>query len=126
MAYPQFSEGATRLDPDGRARNAFDRQYPRRFGVDSFLRTSPFGEALGGAFARAVPEEFWSLDADEDGDALAIIACPCGGEPSVNVNRTVECDCGRFYLNLATEVRVFRPDTVEAGLPPESGDRAGA
>jgi hypothetical protein len=125
MAYPQFSEGATRLDPDGRARNALDRQYPRRLGVDSFLRTPDFGLAIAEAFKQAVPDGFWTLDTDEDGDEIAMVSCPCGGEPSAAINRTVECECGRYYLNLGTEVRVFRPEDVEAGLP-KSDDRTGS
>lgn len=125
MAYPQFLEGATRLDPDGRARNALDQQYPRRLGVDSFLRIAHFGPALAEAFERSIPEQFWNLDTDEDGDTIAVIACPCGAEPSQSINRTVECECGRFYLNLGTEVRVYRPEGVEAGLP-VSDDRSGS
>jgi hypothetical protein len=118
MAYPQTLSG-TRLDEDGKARDRLGRQMPRRIGVDSYLRArDEFALAIIEAFDRVVPGSFWNADVDDDGDQIAVIACPCGEEPSLAINRTVECDCGRYYMNLGTEVRVYRPEEVEAGLPP--------
>lgn len=115
MAYPQTLSG-TWLDVDGRARDRLGRQQPRRLGVDSFLRTE-FAMMILEAFDHTVPDSFWNRDVDEDGDDVAVIACPCGEEPTCVLNRTVECECGRFYMFLGREVRVHRPEDVDAGLP---------
>lgn len=115
MAYPQTFKGA-RLDQDGRARDGLGRQTPRRLGFDSFLRTE-WGPGLAELFAQEVPGSFWNQDTDEDGDPIAVIACPCGEEPVCELNRSVECPCERFYLFLGDRVRVYRPEGVQAGLP---------
>lgn len=115
MAYPQTLNG-TSFDQDGRSRDHSGRIMPRRLGFDSFLRTS-IATQLVESFHQVIPAGFWNADIDEDGDPIAVIACPCGEEPHCEVNRTVCCPCGRYYLHTFQEVRVWRPEDIEAGLP---------
>lgn len=120
MAYPTIPEGTT---PEIPPRDALDRIQPRRFNWLTAIR-SQWGSVILEAFKQRVPDDFVSTDADEGGLPIAIVACPCGKEPVVRapwgrspVPHSVECDCGRFYLNLGKEVRVHRPEEVEPGIP---------
>lgn len=103
-------------------RDRLGRAQPHRFALPSYLlQPGPIGQVFADAFDRTVPASFCAADVDEHGEEIGVIACPCGKEPIVYPLRTAECECGRFYLNLATEVRVYRPDGVEAGLPEPVG-----
>lgn len=109
------------LDPDpetARLRDFTDctgRRYPRPFRWSTFFQAVP---QMREEFDREVPGEFWNIDVAEDGlTSIAMIACPCGESPQVEILRMNECDCGRFYLNTGRTVRVCRPESVEPGLP---------
>jgi hypothetical protein len=58
------------------------------------------------AFRRRVPDEFFTLDVEEDGTEVAVVACPCGSEPRVPLARCTACSCERFYLALGKRVLV--------------------
>lgn len=98
-------------------RDRLGRKQPHRLALPSFLLSPTIGAAIVEHFDRAIPGEFWFWDIDDEGEHLAVIACPCGEEPGVSPIRMTECECGRYYLNLVTEVRVWKPEEVEAGLP---------
>jgi hypothetical protein len=75
---------------------------PRRFGIDLCFRRFP---GFAAEFARIVPPEFWSVDR-----RAAIVACPCGKEPAVELGAPVTCECERAYLYTGESVRVaFSP-----------------
>lgn len=71
-------------------------------------------------FDKVVPEEFWTQAGLNDNEqAIAIIACPCGAEPEVAQNGTTICSgdgCGRVFLMLGDTVRVasYDPDELAA------------
>jgi hypothetical protein len=88
-------------------RDRHDRKLPWKLNTITMFRAVPI---LIRAFNVTVPEEFWSVDEDEDGEPLAVIACQCGEEPKLRVAKTAECQCGRFFLFTGQEVRCFRPE----------------
>lgn len=79
----------------------------------TFLRSMPW--LLNGFID--VPGGFWNLDVDDDDETVVIIACPCGAEPQVRPAFGVECVCERFYLATTTQVKVARPEGVQAAIP---------
>jgi hypothetical protein len=82
-----------------------DRQgwrHPRRLGAMTFMRAIP---GLASQF-KPIPDEFWSNDVNSEGYTAAVIACPCGEEPTVEVGSLAECQCERFFLNLGARVLV--------------------
>lgn len=91
------------------------RQYMRPFSWVSFVRAMPW--LATEVFDTKVPGDFWAQDTDEEGEPIAIIACPCGEEPTLHPGEAVECSCERFYLAAVDQVRVFRPEHVEAAVP---------
>lgn len=88
-------------------RDVMGRKLPARLNFLTCLKAAP---SVIGAFATEVPDDYWNRDAEEDGFPIAVVACPCGGEPAVRLAGTKECECGRFFLFLGHAVRVFRPD----------------
>lgn len=64
-------------------------------------RFSPFtlvGVAVtAGMPSRTVPTEFWATDID-DGETVAVVACPCGHEPRIPELKILKCECERFYF----------------------------
>lgn len=96
-----------RLDADGRERDALGRVVPSRLNWLKLIRGLP--SLVAGpnrAFARRVPDSFFTLDAEEDGTQVAVVACPCGQAPRIPFARCVECTCERFYLALRDRVLV--------------------
>jgi hypothetical protein len=77
-------------------------RHPRRLGMMTFMRSIP---GLPSQF-RAIPSNFWSEDVNEDGFTEAIISCPCGDEPHVEIGSVVECKCERFFFNAGVKVLV--------------------
>lgn len=93
-----------RTDEDGRLRDATGRILPHQPNMLTWFRAYPF---LIEKFDRRVTSNAWIADADAEGNRLADIACPCGGEPKVKAGGCAECpgeDCGRFYLFSGHEV----------------------
>lgn len=66
-----------------------------------------------------IPGEFWSQDVNGDGFSCAVVACPCGQEPTVEVGTLVPCDpswdpdsgveprCKRYFFFAGDRVVVF-------------------
>lgn len=95
-------------------------RHPRRLGMMTFMRSIP---GLPSQF-RPIPENFWSEDVNEEGFTEAIIACPCGEEPSVEVGSVVECKCERFFFNAGVKVLVANSPIPPAAEPDESPEAA--
>lgn len=67
-------------------------------------------------FDAVVPDSHWSSYSDPENDELwAVIDCTCGQTVAVSGARCVECECGRFFISLTTEVRCYRPDEPDDG-----------
>jgi hypothetical protein len=91
------------------------RPGPRRLTRATLLRAVP---AVLEPFARGkqVPPNFWTRDGDS-----AIVACPCGAEPAVPLEGTVECageDCGRWFLFTGDHVHAANAEAIAAGTEP--------
>lgn len=96
---------------DGRIRDRLGRKIPHRLDVLSFANGIPgFIER----FDVSVPGEFWSQDVDDDGRALAVVACPCGNTPKIIAGRLATCaneGCPRVFAFTGQAVLV-------SGTPP--------
>lgn len=98
---------------DGRPVDLFGRAQLQPFGFLSFAKAIP---GFFDQFA-PIPDEFWNKDADED-LSIAVVACPCGEEPSVGLNAMTECECERVFAFTGKGVRVAnspKGQTVNAG-----------
>jgi hypothetical protein len=96
---------------------------PRRLGALTMLRSIP---GLPSQF-RSIPDDFFTLDVNEEGYTEAVIACPCGETPTVEIGRLVECACERFFLNMGVRVLVANspvPPAAEPDASPEAVERA--
>lgn len=79
------------------------RQVPRRhLGMMTFLRVFP---ACAVQFDQ-IPGEFWTQDLGDDGYTEAVIACPCGMQPRVEIGCMEICACERAFLYAGTAVLV--------------------
>lgn len=82
--------------------------------------------AQWGVGLKKVPGDFWSLDITDDGYPCAMVACPCGGTPSVEtLGPLVACDgedCERHFFYDGKDVWAFNSPTptaiVEEDLAP--------
>lgn len=54
-----------------------------------------------------VPANFWALDANSEGNSVAVVACPCRSEPRVEAGCLASCGCGRYYFFAIDRVLVF-------------------
>jgi hypothetical protein len=57
---------------------------------------------------KPVPEQFWALDANDEGYSVAVVSCTCGGTPRVEALAPAEkCDgCHRWFYFGADRVLV--------------------
>lgn len=92
---------------------------PRKPNWLTFIRAAPGLISEWDGFRTVVPEEFVSADADLDSNPLAVVACPCGESPAMPVAGSKACNCRRVFLNLGTEVRVWRPPLTDEEYAPE-------
>jgi len=96
-------------------RDELDRVQPRK--INWFM----FATSIPGLLAQFqdVPLAFWTQDDEsEEGWPSYSVACPCGAKPpTVVAQHATECECGRIYLHLGKQMRVFRPEEVPAGVP---------
>jgi hypothetical protein len=76
------------------------RKYLHKMPPTRFLSYLPPGAI------HVIPGEFWSEDVNDDGYAEAVIACPCHRTPRVEIGRLSECECGRFFYYVGSEVMV--------------------
>lgn len=69
---------------------------------------------------KVVPPEFWALDVSDDGEAsVALVACPCGHQPSVELAAYPEkCECERWFFFAGTEVLSFCGPTANPDPEP--------
>jgi hypothetical protein len=89
---------------------------PRRPNWLTFIQAVPGIFSESDLLATVVPEDFVTADVDGE-EPVAVIACPCGETPSVALARSKACNCRRIFLNLGSEVRVYRPDHQEDAAP---------
>lgn len=90
------------------------RGHPHKIPLTTFLQTLP-AEAM-----TAIPAEFWSTDANDEGYTEAVIACPCRATPRVEVGRMSECTCERYFFFTGTDVYVGNSPVRNEGTPAES------
>jgi hypothetical protein len=64
------------------------RKVPRRLGVLTIFRSMPW---LWRAWSK-IPDVAWTLDVNDEGYSEAVIACPCGHQPRVEVGTIETCD----------------------------------
>lgn len=64
-----------------------DRRMLAQMSMMTVLRT---WVALGMTLT-AIPSEYWAQDVDDDGNTVAIVACPCGHTPSMKVGQARPC-----------------------------------
>lgn len=79
-----------------RPHDALGRQQPRVIGPLTYFTKIP---ALARAFTetwKTVPGEYWAQDSVE-GVTHAIVACPCGASPKVEIGLLDSCVCGRTF-----------------------------
>lgn len=76
------------------------RTHLHKMSVMRFIENLP-SEAL-----QAIPGEFWDTDVNSEGYTEAVISCPCHRTPRVELGRMAECECGRFFYNIGTDVFV--------------------
>lgn len=57
-------------------------------------------------FEKEVPAEFCTQTAA----GVVMVACPCGGEPEVEVGGLASCTCDRAFLHTGSKVLVGRPE----------------
>lgn len=100
----ELDEQRRRRDEDVERRGY--QSEPRRFGIDLCFRRFP---GFAAAFTREVPPEFWTIDR-----SAAVVACPCGHEPAVELGRALTCECERAYLYTGESVRVAFSPAKEA------------
>lgn len=87
-------------------RRSDDRPHP--FSFLTFARAVP---GLIEQFGVMVPGEFWNED-ELDGARVAVVACPCGGEPPVvPFNSVLGCACERIFAFTGRNVRVANGPT---------------
>lgn len=101
-----FTPGGQRLDNLGRTQ-------PTRVNWLMLMHAIP--GMIGEAFKVTVPDSYISLDVEEDGTEVVVVACPCGFTPRVPIARVAECECERFYL--ATGNRVLVANSPEQPTP---------
>src|SRR4051812_37320745 len=80
------------------------RPQPRILGAIGILAV---GVASGGTPPSEVPSDFWRMDVSEEGFSVAVIACPCGSEPVVEVGCLQSCECERYFYFAIDKVLVF-------------------
>lgn len=99
-----------------RERDAIGRPQPRPLGAVGIISVAI---SCGMPPPVEVPGEFWSQDVNAEGFSCAVVACPCGHEPSVEVGTVVPCDpswdpdsdveprCKRYFFFAGDRVVVF-------------------
>lgn len=81
-----------RYDDDLRPRDWRGRIVPHQLGAVQMLASITGGLA---AF-KSIPDEFWGRDDDNDVQ-IAVVSCPCGETPQVELNKLTQCLCHRFF-----------------------------
>lgn len=106
------------IDFDGRPRDALGRKVPFRFDLLTWMRVLP---SLRAAMRHEVPASFIAEDVTTDGTPVAIISCPCGRTPSVELAQLEACDCGRAFGHFGRRILCARPgDEPDAVPEPDS------
>lgn len=107
---PVVGDGMTRR------RDTLGRQIPRPLGAVGIITIAL---QCGMPPPVEIPGEFWSQDVNDDGFSCAVVACPCGEGPQVEVGTVVPCDpswdpdsgveprCKRYFFFAGDRVVVF-------------------
>lgn len=99
-------------------------RYPPRFvdrpGQGPLRRFTAVSMALAvpgilAAFEKTVPDSMWAAKEwnGEQADLIAVVACPCGGEPEVAQLASSICKCGRAFILAGDRVMVAKFDPEE-------------
>lgn len=70
------------------------RRQLRHRGAATFLRSIPH---MMDQLSR-IPSEFWALDVNDEGYSEAVVACPCGNTPHIEVGTMEQCSCPRIFF----------------------------
>jgi hypothetical protein len=98
------------------------RRQPRKVSVFTLLRAIP---GLHGRFSD-IPESFWALDVNDAGYSEAVVACPCGRSPRVELGTVRQCPCERFFAFLGARVMVANSPVRELQARPIAADEVAA
>lgn len=89
-------------------------KWPRKMNMLTFVQAAPGLFSDWSGLRTAVPGDFVTLDADDDGKLIAVIACPCGESPAVPSLGLRTCNCNRVFAEVGHgEVRVWRPPMTD-------------
>jgi hypothetical protein len=83
-------------DDDGAPLESYSGRWmrsPRQFGMPAFMRAV---RGLADQFHKRVPPEFVTEDVTDE-THLAVVDCPCGGRPIVELGTARACDCNRHF-----------------------------
>lgn len=61
------------------------RKQPRRLGFPTLA--SPLMN--GGMHPERIPDEYWALDVNDEGFSVAVVSCPCGMTPQIEVGLVI-------------------------------------
>lgn len=100
--------------PSKKTRDLLGREQGRRIGWHWFFR------ALPGMFAQfsTIPGDFWAQDVNDDGFSEAVVSCPCGETPHIEVGCVEKCVCERWFFFAGPEVLVANSPARQAESQP--------
>lgn len=90
------------------------RPQPRILGALGILSA---GMACGGEAPITIPGSAWAVDVGEHGASVAVVACPCGVEPHVEIGCVGSCECERYYFFAVDKVLVFNSPVARKDAP---------
>lgn len=99
--FAREDERRARAEQEARDKARWERGYQSDLRKLTFATMLPAAPELALAFERIVPPEFWSIDR-----RAAIVACPCGHEPTMLEDVPTGCECTRTYVYTGEHVRV--------------------
>lgn len=66
-----------------------------------------------------VPSEYWALDADDAGEQIAVISCPCGHSPTIPLlEAPIKCECERYFAFTGPDVWSYGRESYDATVVP--------
>lgn len=109
---------ALRYDQERRPVDLFGRVVPHPLTALSFALVPGFLEQF-----KKIPGEFWAQDVTDAGVQLAVVSCPCGSQPEIELAQLTECECHRFFMFTGRDVMAAnRPKQYGSDEPVDPGD----
>lgn len=99
------------------------RRQPRRIGPLAFMRAIP---GLRDQFSE-VPPEYWAEDVTAEGMfSCAVVSCPCGQSPSVEIGTLGSCPgCPRIFYYTGRAVLVANSPKTHPRQAPDDSSASG-